>query len=255
MGASRAYIICMALAAISAMCIGGFLLLPHPAPSAEDCGFRNFIAGNINLNSYRHDKLAVNLHLDTIRLTGKKKGFIRLGFWKVLRMDDVTLDIYPPLSQRILQGDNPFEMLRHDATGTSVKGNGRSPSLPAMLDSVSGNSVTHAKGVEMHHITWRLHGDKAIKFKLTCGFAELNFKQNNFIFTDNVKIISAGSSKRTVQADRIEWDMERGILKIPGSYTCSVNGKPGGGKGLRTDLYLGNCIQGDINAAINEQAT
>ena len=221
---------------MSALCLGGVLLTQHTPPD-EDYSFGHFIASRVDLDAYRHGKLVANLHLDTIRLTGKKKGFIRLGFWKVLRMDDVTLDVYPPLSQKILAGKSIFEMLQqHDAESSAAE-NGNPALFLKMLDNRSSQPIPPARGVELHQVTWRLHGDKGDTFELSCGFAEFDFNRKNFIFTDKVKIVY-GRNERMVKADRIEWDMERGILQIPDSYTFYSEGKSGGGKGLRTDLYL-----------------
>jgi len=204
---------------------------------ANDEVRKNLLPQGIRLSHFSKNLLVVTLQIEKIQFTGKKKGFLRLGFWKIMRFDDFILDVYPPVSGTILDGENLLKLLtpyREDVRGQE---HNDSTGLVVEIAEILGLSSRLVKGLEMHHILWRIHENNLVAFKISSQFADYDFNHKSIIFKGRVKV-EAGKVNRILETTALEWKLERGILEIPCAYNLRVNEQHERGPCLKTDLFL-----------------
>jgi len=228
------YLLCISVVVL--LCMVGFFIRSLPTTQKQEVS-GNFIAQGIKISSFKGDRLLINLQLGKIQLTSKKSGFLRLGFWKVMRFDAVIMDMYPPVSDMLFTRENILQSLmlgRKDSRANERDGLASSAENIADILQLSSRSV---KGFEMHDILWRIHENNMVIFELNSRFADFNFKHKSMIFKGSVKVETGGEG-RILDTSTLEWNLERGILKIPCAYKLTVNGQRRYGSRLKTDLYL-----------------
>ncbi len=227
------------LLVIIVFCVAGFFMMPSPTDQDHEPS-GNYYAQGIKFSRFQGGRLMVSLQLEKIQLTGKKKGFLRLGFWKVMRFDDVVVDVYPPASGTILDRKNVLKVLMpagEDAEPEGydhVSGSGSIKELTGMLLGEPSRSV---KGLEMHDVLWRMHENNLVAFKLTSRLADFDFKHKSIIFKGSVEV-QAGRGQRLLETSTLVWNLERGVFKIPCAYKLTINGQRRRGTHLKTDLSL-----------------
>ncbi|MCD6347128.1 MAG: hypothetical protein J7L96_06895 [Bacteroidales bacterium] len=228
------YLLCISVVVL--FCVVGFFIRSLPTIHNQEVS-GNFIAQGIKISSFRDDRLLINLQLGKIQLTGKKSGFLRLGFWKVMRFDAVIMDMYPPVSGMLLARENILPSLmpgRKESRVNEYAGLAHSADQITDILRLSSRSV---KGFEMHDILWRIHENNMVIFELNSRFADFDFKHKSMIFKGSVKV-EAGLDERILETSTLEWNLERGILKIPCAYRLTVDGQRRYGSHLKTDLHL-----------------
>ncbi len=225
------------------------LLLPElfkESPPKLPSKFRDkLLIEGINLTSFDSDARIASIHIDAVQLTGKKNGFLRLNFIKVLRCDNVTISIYPPASERILAGENFAQAISSNSTYSEGTQRGMethplSTSLIKRIETLSGRQGLTVKGLEFHNFTLKISGNQGTELVLKGNFGEITSGGKKLVLAGKVLAVC---SNRTLHAEKAIWDMTRGILDIPGNYTLETNGHARRGTGLTTDLKL-NVITG-----------
>ncbi len=221
-----------------------YFLLPelYKNPSRKSPGKLpgKLLIEGINLTSFNSDARIASIHIDSVQLTGKKNGFLRLNFIKVLQCNNITISVYPPASGRILAGEN----FAHAISSNSKESGGNntvretppiSKSLIKSIETLSGRQGLSVQGLEFHNFTLKVFHNQGTEFVLKGNFGETTSSGKKLILNGKVVAICYN---RTLHAEKAIWDMSRGILEIPGRYTLEVNGNVRHGTGLTTDLKL-----------------
>jgi len=206
-----------------------------------------------------------SVQIETVRITGKKKGFLRLGFCKVLSCEGMIIDIYPPVTGRILRGEflspplsgkngtpgtvlSPVDQRQQVGVADRTSGEtdtGRSAAddgdwqdfLGWKLALSCGISPFTVKGLEMKNsIVLRLHDQGRIILSLQSMRADFDPQRKSIVFEDAVRVVSPDG--RMLETNRLEWLMEKGVLQTRQFYTFINDGRQQQGTRFGTDLYL-----------------
>ncbi len=194
----------------------------------------------INFTSFSSEGRIASIHIDSVQLTGKKNGFLRLNFIKILRCDNITISIYPPASERMLAGEDFVQAISSNSTESGGNNTVRetrpiSKSLIKSIETLSGRQSLSVQGLEFHNFTLKVFHNQGSEFVLKGNFGEITSGGKKLILNGKVLAIC---NNRTLHAEKAIWDMARGILEIPGRYTLEANGNVRHGTGLTTDLKL-----------------
>jgi hypothetical protein len=206
-----------------------------------------------------------SVQIGTIRLAGKKKGFLRLGFFKVISCEGMIIDIYPPVTERILRGEifplalagengtpvtflSPAEHQRQtEVTERRARVTQIQRSTPADHDLQDllcrklalsfGISPLTVKGLELkNNILLRLHDHDRIILSLQSMHADFDPRRKSIVFEDAVHV--ASHDGKTLETGRLEWLLKKGVLQTRHSYTFINDGRQQQGTSFVTDLHL-----------------
>ncbi len=197
------------------------------------------IMQGINFSSFSKGKRVMSIHIGTMRITGKKSGFLRLGFWQILRCDNVTVDLYPPASERVLAGEDIIRLVLNNNEPYINKKSDQTdqPPLACRLQHISGGNLASVKGLELHNIILNLHNERGTAFLLRSGCSEIASNSSMITFCENV-LIQTGEAQRTLRAEVVKWNLSKGILAVPPGRAWMLNGHQMQNTGIKTDLKL-----------------
>ncbi len=194
---------------------------------------------DISLSSFSKGNKVISIRIGTVHITGKKRGFLRFGFWKVLRCNDVTVDVYPPASERVLSGEDIIQIVLNNNELSEQKPSNQDsqPPLARRLQNIAGQNLASMKGLELHNITLNIHDKHGTALLIRGGRGEIAFNSTVMTFSQNVNI-QTQEPPRTMMADVVKWDLSRGVLDVPSGSAFILNGRHIRGKGIKTDLRL-----------------
>lgn len=193
----------------------------------------NCVAQGLRLDEELEGKRVFSLKVDTIRILGKKAGFLRLGFWKVARLENVCLDFYQ-------QADGNRE--QKTPAGLPATNGRYGHGFPDLFDLFAGDDglklprLDGVKGIEMSNIKLRIHRAGKIILALSSDKAEINPHAKELIFQGNVRIASGKS--RLLETGEIRWLRDEKKFRTTDRYRVKTQGGIMEGKGLEADYLL-----------------
>jgi hypothetical protein len=198
-------------------------------------------------------RIALSVQIKTVRLASKQKGFLRLGFCKVLSCEGMTIDVYPPVTGRILRRELSYPLAGGGAgtTLSPVEHGKQSAAVgrAAPDDRYGGNFLSRklalscgvsprtVKGLEMKNsILLRLHDQGQVILSLQSKRADFDSRRKSIVFEDAVRVVSQDG--KMLETGRLEWFMKKGVLQTRHPYTFINDGQQKQGTCFTADLSL-----------------
>jgi hypothetical protein len=179
-------------------------------------------------------RIALSVQIKTVRLASKQKGFLRLGFCKVLSCEGMTIDVYPPVTGRILRRELSYPLARGGAAPDDRYGGNFLSRKLALSCGVSPRTV---KGLEMKNsILLRLHDQGQVILSLQSKRADFDSRRKSIVFEDAVRVVSQDG--KMLETGRLEWFMKKGVLQTRHPYTFINDGQQKQGTCFTADLSL-----------------
>lgn len=203
---------------------------------------QKLIARNIQVEQCVSGHEQLVLKVGAVRLTGKKKGFLRLNFWKVLTCEKVEVDVYPPATRTILGEETiekalPAMTVRSQTAAVHPGGEEGQTAMLTGLFPVLSVSPRTVKEVEfVKRVSLRLHGEGGTVFSLASGKAIYEERQGCFWFLDTVRV--TGADGRHLDTERLKWSFGERTLFAPHAYVLREKEHEMQGTGLTVDMQL-----------------
>ena len=193
------------------------------------------VGTGIHIDEYLKGKRIFTLKTDSVSVRGKKAKFLRLGFWKVAEMENVTLDFYyyTPVSEEHRSEDllsSSEGLLKAwdgytDMTRLFTKNNKLRQMFPG-----------NVKGLEIEGMTVRVYEDGELESSLSSDHAKLGSEGDEFVFEGDVQLASRNGKRLT--CGKLFWLSDERKFKTEGSYVLKDKEKMISGRGVETDHGL-----------------
>lgn len=210
---------------------------PHRFPPDQ-----RLIARNIRVDQCVSGHEQLVFQVGAVRLAGKKKGFLRLNFWKVLSCEKIEVDVYPPATRSIMGEETIDEALPQmtvlsRTVAAPPGGEGPQTTMLSGLLPLLSVSPRTVKEVEFgKRVSLRLHGEGGTVFSLESGKAAYEERQGCFWFFDSVRV--AGGDGRHLETERLKWSFGERTLFAPRAYVLRGKEQEVQGTGLTVDMNL-----------------
>jgi hypothetical protein len=189
--------------------------------SAED----NHVAQGLRIEEHLGSRKVFSCRIDKLKVVGKKKGFFRLGFWKVARLENVRIDIYPHAA------------LSHEAIVASTM----YPDLPTLFtrnDKFKRIMPKGVRGVEIDNIEINFCQGGQVRSSLTSDKATIDGQRHAFVFEGHVRILT--DNGKTLECRKASWLADARALTTHGAYVLNTQNGVIRGQGFQTDFLLSN---------------
>ena len=201
------------------------------------------VAAGLRFDEYNQGRMVFSLKTDSLKIVRKKAGFFRLGFWKVARLENVSIDFYQLSDKKkprndadkrvnIGTGFDADEMV-NIGTGFSDIGN-----IFLKHDKFKFMIPKGVKGVEINNITINLHKDGKLLSAMSSDKAKLGSCGKELVFEGNVRM--ASGKDKLLECSKIRWLTDAGKFKTTRRYVARIDNRIIKGTGLETDCLLEN---------------
>jgi hypothetical protein len=225
--------------------------------SAED----NHVAQGLRIEEHLGSRKVFSCRIDKLKVVGKKKGFFRLGFWKVARLENVRIDVYlqppqkkanqafPPLNAEeampeqeernaaVAMAATQLAAQSHEATIESKL----YPDLPALFtrnDKFKRIMPKGVRGVEIDNIEINFCQGGQVRSSLTSDKATIDGQRHAFVFEGHVRILT--DNGKTLECRKASWLADARALTTHGAYVLNTQNGVIRGQGFQTDFLLSN---------------
>lgn len=209
-----------------------------PSPTADRADALplqgGMLAKGLRIEEHIEGQKAFSMEIDRLRIVGKKAAFLRLGFWRVAKLENVRISLY----ERDMQAGAPESASRRMGVAT------RSAPGPADLF-FKDNRLRHmmpkgVKGIEMHNVAISIFGGgKAVSVMSSDG-AEVDARAKAIIFKGRVKIASQQGA--VLEAPEMIWSAVTNTLRTKGLFKLKASERTVRGEGLETDFRLEHIV-------------
>lgn len=189
------------------------------------------VATGLRFDEYNQGRMVFSLKTDSLKIVRKKAGFFRLGFWKVARLENVSIDFYQ-LSDKKKPRNDADEMV-NIGTGFSDIGD-----IFLKHDKFKFMIPKGVKGVEINNITINLHKDGKLLSAMSSDKAKLGSRGKELVFEGNVRMTSG--KDKLLECSKIRWLTDAGKFKTTHRYVARIDNRIIKGTGLETDCLLEN---------------
>lgn len=189
------------------------------------------VATGLRFDEYNQGRMVFSLKTDSLKIVRKKASFFRLGFWKVARLENVSIDFYQ-LSDKKKPRNDADEMV-NIGTGFSDIGN-----IFLKHDKFKFMIPKGVKGVEINNITINLHKDGKLLSAMSSDKAKLGSRGRELVFEGNVRM--ASGKNKLLECSKISWLTDAGKFKTTRRYVARIDNRIIKGTGLETDCLLEN---------------
>lgn len=189
------------------------------------------VATGLRFDEYNQGRMVFSLKIDSLKIVRKKASFFRLGFWKVARLENVSIDFYQ-LSDKKKPRNDADEMV-NIGTGFSDIGN-----IFLKHDKFKFMIPKGVKGVEINNITINLHKDGKLLSAMSSDKAKLGSRGRELVFEGNVRM--ASGKDKLLECSKISWLTDAGKFKTTRRYVARIDNRIIKGTGLETDCLLEN---------------
>ena len=189
------------------------------------------VSTGLRFDEYYEGSRVFSLKTDSLKIIRKKVGFLRLGFWKVARLENVCIDFY-----QLSDENRP----RNDANGMVNIGEGF-PDLGSLFlkhDKFKSMISKGVEGVEINNITINLHRDGKLLSAMSSDEAKLDSRGKELVFEGNVRM-SSGKDK-LLKCSKISWLTDARKFRTTRRYVARIDNRIIEGTGLETDCFLEN---------------
>ena len=223
---------------VSVLVLAGYVLMGGRHKADTDgvstpakVSFSNSCIGTgIHVDEYLKGKKVFSLKMDSLGVVGKKAGFFRLGFWKVARLKNVSLDLY----------HYPPDAGQHKSDG-SLNTPGVFPDMGKLFsksDKLRQMIPTNVRGIEISNIKIRMHKDWKLISTVSSDSARIDSRGNGLTFEGDVKV--ASNNGKILKCEKMHWSSDTKRFKVNGAYVLTVSGETMRGKGIQTDYGFNN---------------
>jgi len=194
------------------------------------------IARGLRIDEHFEGRRLFSLKADRLKVSGKKAGFLRLGFWKVAKFENLSIDFY----------SKPCGTEIQDSNGRVIDGAEFSDLGDFFMrnDKLKRMMPKGVKGVEISNISINQYREGRIVSSLRSDQAKVDFRGKELVFKGNVKM-ACGNGK-TLQCGKMSWLAEAKKFKTSEPYVLKTRHQTLRGKGLQTDYRLENMVLQDF---------
>jgi len=193
------------------------------------------VGTGIHIDEYLKGKRVFTLKTDSVGVRGKKAKFLRLGFWKVAEMENVTLDFYYYTS--VSEGHRSGDLLSSsEGLVKAWDGYGDITRLFTKNDELRRLFPGNVKGVEIEGMTVRMYENGELESSLSSYRANLGAEGEEFVFDGDVQLASRNG--RTLSCGKLFWVSDERKFKTTGPYVLRDNERMISGQGIETDYGL-----------------
>ena len=189
------------------------------------------VATGLRFDEHYEESRVFSLKTDSLKIVSKKAGFFRLGFWKVARLENVSIDFYQLSDKK--KPCNDADKMVNIGTGFSDAGN-----LFLKHDKFKFMIPKGVKGVEINNITINLHKDGKLLSVMSSDNAKFGSRGKELVFEGNVRI--ASGKDKLLECSKIRWLTDAGKFKTTRRYVARIDNRIIKGTGLETDCLLEN---------------
>lgn len=189
------------------------------------------VATGLRFDEYNQGRMVFSLKTDSLKIVRKKAGFFRLGFWKVARLENVSIDFYQLSDKKKPRNDADKRV--NIGTGFSDIGN-----IFLKHDKFKFMIPKGVKGVEINNITINLHKDGKLLSAMSSDKAKLGSCGKELVFEGNVRM--ASSKDKLLECSKIRWLTDARKFKTTRRYVARIDNRIIKGTGLETDCLLEN---------------
>ncbi|MBU1195545.1 MAG: LPS export ABC transporter periplasmic protein LptC [Proteobacteria bacterium] len=204
---------------------------PPPEPPRVTQLHEKTIATDLKIDDYAWGKKTFSIQIEKLRVVKKKMEFFRLGFFKIARVEGVTLNWYENSSQTRASLTNPME---------DSKNQDRSQRLSDLLNKLKKYLPGNIRDVELTRVKMIFFQDEKTISTIYSDLASPGLQGQGIVFTGNVRIITESNKK--LKCGKLTWLTADKKLISAESFIFEDSGLKTQGKGFRTDLELNKII-------------
>ena len=204
---------------------------PVPAPFQENRIHEKTIATGLKIDNYASGGKTLSMSIDRLRVVKKKIGFFRLGFLKIARVEDVTLDWYEGIIPGRKQTSGPAEDSENPVN---------SKHLSDLLNNLKKYLPGNIKGVELTPLKINYFRNQRCILSIHADSAAPGHQGQRIVFKGNVKLLADFEKK--LKCEKMTWLIDKKRFVSKSSFVFQDNHHQIKGKGFKTDFALTEII-------------
>lgn len=193
------------------------------------------VGEGIRIDEYLGGEKVFTLKMDNVGVRGKKAAFLRLGFWKVAKLEGVSLDVYGP-ARLLRKGSTSQAASMSEKVSGSIEGYDNIKDLFTRNSQVRKLLPGKIKGVEIDGFRVRIYENGQLESSLSSSHARMGFGDRPLVFEGNVEL-AAGNGRR-LSCGELHWASDEGKFRTTGEYVLEDDGRTIKGQGIETDYRL-----------------
>lgn len=204
------------------------------------------LAKGLRIEEHLEGQKAFSIEIDNLRIVGKKAAFLRLGFWRVARLENVRISLY----ERHIYPEGPGHATMDTGAVALESAFQRTAdparSAPGLADLFFRDNRLRrmmprgVKGIEMHNVAISVFGGGKAVSVLSSDEAQLDARGKAIIFKGRVKMASQQGA--VLESPEMIWSADTNTLRTKGFFKLKASERTVLGEDLETDFRLEHIV-------------